>query len=89
MSDVLNSNVDFLSNLSLLDLFFNNDTNRSRIDIEDFSSSSVIHMMGHTFVDSTVNNDIDVITESILFEVIAHSDSSVSSEAFRKFMSGS
>ena len=42
VSDVLHSDMDFLGNLSLLNLFFDNDTNRSWVDIEDLSSSSMI-----------------------------------------------
>ncbi len=89
VSDVLNSNVDFLGNLSLLDLLLDDDTDRSRVDIEYLTSSSVVKVVGHTLVLRTINDNVDVISESVLFEVVAHSDSSVSSEAFRKLMSGS
>jgi hypothetical protein len=89
VSDVLDSNVDLLSDLSLLDLFFDNDSDRSWVDIEDLSSSTMVKVVGHTFMNGTVNNDVDIVSESVLFEVVAHSDSSVSSESFGKLMSGS
>ena len=40
-------------------------------------------------MDGSVNDDVDVVTESVLLEVVAHSDRSVSSEALGKLMSGS
>ena len=89
MSDVLDSDMELLGNLSLLDLFLDDNSNRSWIDIEDFSSSSMVKMVWHTFMDSSINDDVNVVSKSVLFEIVVHSDSSMSSEAFGKLMSGS
>jgi hypothetical protein len=43
----------------------------------------------HSLVDGSVDYDVDVVTESVLLEVVAHSNGSVSSEALGKLMSGS
>ena len=89
VSDMLNSNMDFLSNLSLLNLFFDNNTDWSWVNIEDFSSSSMIKMMRHSFMNSSINNDINVVSKSILLKIVADSYWTVSSEAFGELMSGS
>lgn len=89
VSDMLNSNMDFLSNLSLLNLFFNNNTDWSWINIKDFSSSSMVKMVRHSFMNSSINNDVDIVSKSILLKIVAHSNRAVSSEALWEFMSGS
>ena len=86
---MFDSDMDFLGNLSLFDLFFNNNTDWSWVDIENLSSSSMIKMVRHTFVNCSINNDVDIITQSILFKIVAHSDRTMSSESLREFMSSS
>ena len=89
MSDVLNSDVKLLGDLSLSDLLLNHDSDRSWVDIEDLSSSSVVEVVRHSLMDGSVNYDVDVVAESVLLEVVVHSNGSVSSEALGKLMSGS
>ncbi len=86
---MLDSNVDLFGDLSLLDLLFDNDSDRPWVDVEDLSSSSVVKVVGHAFMDGSVDYDVNVIAESVLFEIVAHSDGAVSSEALGEFMSGS
>lgn len=71
---MLNSDMDLLGNLSLFDLFLDDNTDGSWVDIEDLSSSSVVDVVRHTFVDGSVYDDVDVVSESVLLEVVAHSN---------------
>ena len=89
VSEMFNSNMDFLLKFSLLDLFFNNNTNWSWINIEDFSSSTVIEFMRHAFVDGSIDNNVNIVSLLVIFEIIADSNSSVSSESFLELMFGS
>lgn len=89
VSKMFNSYMDFLLKFSLLDLFFNNNTNWSRINIEDFSSSTVIEFMRHAFVDGPIDNNVNIVSLLVIFEIIADSNSSVSSESFLELMFGS
>ena len=40
-------------------------------------------------MNGSVYDDVDIISESIFFEIVAHSDGTVSSESFGELMSGS
>ena len=61
-SNMFSSNMDSFFDFSLFNLFMEDKTYRSRINIKYFGSSSMIKMMRHTFMDSTVNDNIDVIS---------------------------
>lgn len=89
VSKMFDSNVDFLLKLSLFNLFFNHDTNRSGINIEDFGSSSMVEFMRHALVDGSINNNVNIVSFLVLFEIIADSDCSMSSESFLELMLGS
>ena len=86
---MLDSDVELLGNLSLFDLLLDDNADRSWVDIEDFSGSSVVEVVGHALMDGSVNDDVDVVSESVLLEVVADSDRSVSSEALGELMPGS
>ena len=64
-SNMFNSYMNSLFNFSLFNLFVKNKTKWSRIHIEDSGSSSMIEMMRHASVNSTINNNIDIVTNSM------------------------
>jgi hypothetical protein len=89
VSQMLDSHVDFLHQLSLLDLLLDDHTDSSRVDVEDFSGSSVVELVGHSLVNGSVNDDIDVVSFFVLLQIVADSHGAVSSEGLFEFMLGS
>ena len=88
-SEMFHSDVKSLGDDSVSDLFVNNDSQSSWVDIEDCTSSAVVVLVWHRFVDGTINNDIDDISDFVGGEVFRHSDGSVASESLLEFVSGS
>ena len=86
---MLNSDVKSFGDDSVSDLFVDNDSQSSGVDVEDSTGSAVVVLVGHGFVDSTIDDDIDDITDLVGGEVLGHSDSSVASESLLEFVSGS
>ncbi len=74
---------------SVSDLFVDDDSQSSGVDVEDCTGSAVVVFVGHGFVDSTIDNNINDITDLVGSEVLGHSDSSVASESLLEFVSGS
>ncbi len=88
-SKMFDSDVKSLGDDSVSDLFVDNDSQSSGVDIENCTSSTVIVLVWHGFVDGTIDNDIDDISDFVGGEVFRHSDGSVASESLLEFMSGS
>jgi len=51
------------------------------IDVENSTGLSVVKVVRHTLVDGTVDNDINVVTNSVRGEDVGDSDGTVSSES--------
>lgn len=81
------SNVNFFFDFSLFHLLVKDKAERSRIDIENFSSSSMIEVMGHSFMDGSVYNNVDEVSFFVSLQIIFHSNRSVSSEWLFELMS--
>ena len=62
LTHVLDSDVDSLGDDLASDLLVNDDTNGMLGNIKNSSSLSVIEFVGHALVNTTVGNDINVIT---------------------------
>jgi len=86
---VIVTDVDSLGDDSVSELLVNNDTDRSGVDVEDSSGLSVIKVVWHTFMDGTINNYINVITNSVGGEDLGDTDSTVLSEALGELGSSS
>lgn len=86
---MFNSDVEPFGDDSVSNLFVDNDSQSSGVDVEDCTGSAVIVLVGHGFVDGTIDNNIDNITDFVGSEVLGHSDSSVASESLLEFVSGS
>merc|ERR1712048_597181 len=61
--------MDSLGNNSTINKLVNNDTDGMSSDIEDFTSLTVVVLVGHTLVDGTISNDVNVITLLVIDEV--------------------
>ena len=73
--------MDSLGDDSISNLFVDDDTYRSRIDIEDSSCSSVIVSVWHTLVDGSVNSDINDVSNFVGSEGLSNVDGSYLSES--------
>ena len=62
MADVLHPQVDFLGHDASLDPLVDEDTHSALGDVVDSASLSVVHLVGHTFGDSTATLDVDDIS---------------------------
>ncbi len=65
LSDVLNSDVDSLRNDFASVLLVDHETDGVLGHIEDSSGHTVIELMGHTLVDGTISDNIDVVSLSV------------------------
>ncbi len=74
------SDVESLFDLSLFDDLVDDDSDRSWIDVEDLSSSSVIDLIGHSLVDCSIGFNIYKVSLLESGEVVAHSDCSMTTE---------
>lgn len=89
MSDVFHSDMDFFLKLSLSDLFLNHDTDAFWVHVENLSSSSMIELVWHSLVNGSIDYNVNVISLSIFLEIVANSNSPVSSEGLLELMFGS
>ena len=86
---MFNTDMDSLRDDSVSDLFVDDNSNRSGVDVEDSSCSSVIVFVGHALVDGTIDYDIDNISNFVGGECLGNMDGSVLFESFFEFVSGS
>ena len=84
---MLDSDVNSLGNNSLSDLFVDDDSDGARIDVEDSSGSAVIELIRHAFMDGTINNDVDDVTDLEGGQGFADVDRSYLPESFSEFVS--
>ena len=84
---MLDSDVNSLGDDSLSDLFVDDNSDGTRIDVEDSSSSAVIKLIGHAFMDGAINNDVDDVTDFEGGQGFADVDRSYLSESFSEFVS--
>jgi len=76
LADVLNSDVDALLDVSVSDLTVQDDSNGGLGDIVDNTGLAVIHFVWHTLLNGSVGDNIDDISDLVLFEVSRQRDHS-------------
>lgn len=86
---MFDSHVDSFRNDSISDLLVYHNTDGARIDIEDSACAAVIVLVWHTFMDSSINYNINDISNSVCSKCFRDVDSSMLFESLFKFMSGS
>ena len=86
---MLHSDVNSFGDDSVSDLLVDDDSDGSGVDVEDSSSSSVIVFIGHAFMDGSINDNIDNITNFIGGECFGDMNRSMLLESFSEFVSGS
>ena len=86
--EVLHSDVNSLRNNPISDLFVDNNSNGSGVDIEDGAGSSVIVFVGHAFVDGSINYNVDNVSIFVGGEGLGDVNGSVLFESLSEFVSG-
>ena len=66
LSEMLESNVDSLFDDSISNFLVDDNTDSSGVNVEDSTSSSVIVLVGHTLMDGTIDDNINVITNVVV-----------------------
>lgn len=87
--EVFDSDVNSLGDDSVANLFVDDDSNGSGVDVEDASSPAVVVLVGHALVDGTVDNNIDDISDLVGSEGLGDVNGSVLLESLSELMSGS
>ena len=85
---MLNSDVDAFGDDSVPDLFVDDDSDGSGVDVEDSARSAVVVLVGHAFVDAAVDDDIDDVTDLVACQGFGDVDGAVLFEAFSEFVAG-
>lgn len=67
MCNVLDSDVDSLLDVSIADLFVNDDTNGGFGNVVDYTGLAVVDLERHTFLHGTVHLDVNDIANSSTF----------------------
>ena len=62
---MLDANVDPLGDDPVSDLFVDDDSNGTRVDVEDGSSAAVVVLVRHTLVDGSIDNDVDDVSDLV------------------------
>ena len=86
---MLDSDMDSFGDDSVSDLFVDDDSDGSGVDVEDSAGSAVVVFIGHAFVDGSIDDDIDDVSDFIGGECFGDVDGSVLFESFSEFVSGS
>ena len=86
---MLNSHVDALGNDAVSDLLVDDDSDGTRVDVEDGSSAAVVVLVGHTLVDGSIDGNVDDVSDLVAGQRLGNVDSSVLLEALSELVSSS
>ena len=86
---MFNSNVNPLWDDSVSNLLIYDDSDCSGVDVENSASSAVVEFIGHTFVDGSIDDDVDDVSDFIGGQSSGDVNSTALSESFSKFISSS
>lgn len=86
---MLNSDVDALGDDAVANLFVDDDSDGSGVDVEDASGTSVIVLVGHALVDGSVDSNVNDVSDLVAGEGLGDVDSSMLLESLSELVSGS
>lgn len=86
--DVLNTNIDTLLHVTITDLLVNNHTDGMRGHIENNTGLSMVELVRHTTVNSTVGLDVNNITDLVGLHVSRQLYHTMLTEVAREEMTG-
>ncbi len=85
---MFDADVDAFGDNSLSDLLVDYDSDGSGVHVEDASSTAVIVFVRHAFVDGSIDDDIDDVSNLVGGKGLRNVDGSYLSESFSEFVSG-
>ena len=83
-ADVLDANVNALGQDSVFNAFIDDDTEGVLSDVEDSTGLTVVELGGHTSMDCTISENINVVSLAVGDEVFAEGRNTVLSERLRE-----
>ena len=86
---MLDSHMDTLGDDSLSHLLVHNHSDRSRVDVENSTSSAVVVLVRHALVDGSVNHNVNDVTNFVSGESLGDVDGSVLLESLSEFVTDS
>lgn len=86
--DVFDTDVNALLDVAVADTLVDNDTDRGFGYIINHARLAVVDLVGHTLLHSTVDFDIDNVTNTILLQVSGHRNKATFPEAAREGIPG-
>jgi len=86
--DVLDADVHTLLHIAVVDTLVDDDTDSGLGNVVDDTGLTVVDLVGHTLLDSTVYFDVDDVTDFVLFHVHTERDESLLFEVPREGISG-
>jgi hypothetical protein len=86
-TDVLDAHVNTLGDDAVSNALVHDNTDGVLGHVEDSASLSVVEFVGHTSLDGTISNDIDVISIAVRDKVLAEGRNAVLSESFAEKIS--
>ncbi len=86
-ADVLNADVDALGDNADTNALVHDDTDGVLGHVEDSAGLAVVELVGHTSLDGTIGNNINVVTLLVVHEVLAQWRNTVLSECFAEEIS--
>ena len=86
-TDVLDTDVNALGDDAVSNALVHNDTDGMGGHVEDSASLSVVELVGHTSLDGTISDDIDVVTNAVRDKVLAEGRDTVLSESLAEKIS--
>jgi hypothetical protein len=86
---MFNSNMDTFWDDSLSDLLVDNNSNSSRVDVEDTTCTTMVVFVWHTLVNGSIDANVNNISDLIGCKSLGNMDGSVLFESFSEFVSSS
>lgn len=87
--EVFDSDMNSLGDDSISDLFVDDDSDGSGVNVEDSTGAAVVVLIGHTLVDGSIDDDVDDISDLVGSQGLRDVNGSMCSESLSEFVSGS
>jgi hypothetical protein len=84
VSDVFNTDINTLFNVAVTNDLVNNNTDRGLGNVVDDTSTTVVELVRHTLLDSSISLDVNNVTDLVSLQVGGERDDTMFSEVTRE-----